>query len=197
METINPTLYQARYTTMADSTPEDVEHIVRGLNHYTDTRYLTDLYCGLLLQLKHSKDGFPIDRFEHSLQSGTLAYRDGRGIEYVVCALLHDVGELFDPYSHDHVIAELLKNYVSDKNRFILQHHTTFQGFYYWDKIGLNKNSREIFKSSPHYEDCIEFVAKYDDCAFDTSYRNMQLDEFRPLLLDFFSQRRKNASVFD
>ncbi|WP_244110903.1 hypothetical protein [Burkholderia gladioli] len=39
--------------------------------------------------------------------------RHGRDHEYVVCALLHDVGELFDPFSHDAVIASLLKNYIS------------------------------------------------------------------------------------
>ncbi|WP_244107717.1 HD domain-containing protein [Burkholderia gladioli] len=106
-------LPQPTYTTMAESTLSDVERIVQGLNHYTDPEYLTNLYSNFLVQLRHSTEGFPIDRLEHSLQSASLALRDGRDHEYVVCALLHDVGELFDPFSHDAVIASLLKNYIS------------------------------------------------------------------------------------
>ncbi|GAB2899080.1 HD domain-containing protein [Paraburkholderia jirisanensis] len=192
-----PQSYNATYTTMADSTLTDVEHIVAGLAKYTDPEYLTELYSKLLVQLKHSKEGFPIDRFEHSLQSASLAFRDGRDTEYVICALLHDVGELFDPYSHDSVIASLLKNYVSPSNYFILKNHTTFQGYYYWEKIGLDKNSREKFSLSPYYAEAIEFVDRYDDKAFDTSYQNMKIDDFKPMMIEFFSNRRKSPAVFE
>jgi predicted HD phosphohydrolase len=126
-----------------------------------------------------------------------MAHRDGKDAEYVVCALLHDVGEIFDPYAHDHVIAELLKNYISPENHFILKTHTTFQGYYYWDKIGLNKNARDVFRSSPYFDACVEFVEKYDDKAFNKSYRNMTLDEFRPMMMTVFSNRRRNDAVFE
>ncbi|AEA62824.1 HD domain-containing protein [Burkholderia gladioli] len=189
-------LPQPTYTTMAESTLSDVERIVQGLNHYTDPEYLTNLYSNFLVQLRHSTEGFPIDRLEHSLQSASLALRDGRDHEYVVCALLHDVGELFDPFSHDAVIASLLKNYISPSNHFILQHHTTFQGYYYWDKIGLDKNAREKFIESPYYDDAIQFVDLYDDKAFDTSYESLTLEAFKPLMREFFANRRKNPAVF-
>lgn len=189
--------YEARYTSMEEATAQDVNHIIQGLNHYTDPKYLTDFYCNLVANLNSSTEGFPINRYEHSLQSATMAHRDGKDVEYVVCALLHDVGEIFDPYAHDHVIAELLKNYISPENHFILKTHTTFQGYYYWDKIGLNKNARDVFRSSPYFDACVEFVEKYDDKAFNKSYRNMTLDEFRPMMMTVFSNRRRNDAVFE
>lgn len=189
--------YKPSYTTMEEATPEDVKHIVGGLQNYVDPKYLTDFYCQLLVQLKHSTEGFPIDRYEHSLQSATLACRDGKDAEYVVCALLHDVGEIFDPYAHDHVIAELLKNYISPQNYFILKTHTTFQGFYYWDKIGLNKHERDKFRDSPYFDACVEFVERYDDKAFSPTYENMPLEAFKPFMMDVFSKRKHNEALFD
>lgn len=188
--------HKSTYTSMAESTPDDVRRIIEGLSQYTNPEYLTNLYCNHLTELRHSTDGFPIDRLEHSLQSASMALRDGRDSEYVVCALLHDVGELFDPYNHDAVIARLLKNYISPRNCFILEHHTTFQGFYYWDKIGLDKNAREKFKDSPYYQDAIEFVELYDDTAFNASYKSLEIDDFRPLMLEVFANRRVNQAVF-
>jgi predicted HD phosphohydrolase len=141
---MNKSHYKSTYKTMSDSTVEDVQHIMCGLNKYLNPDYLTKFYSKLLIQLKDCEEGFPINRLEHSLQTATLAYRDGRDNEYVICALLHDVGEVFDPYSHDNIIAQLLKNYISEKNYFILKHHTTFQGFHYWDKIGLTAVHRII-----------------------------------------------------
>ena len=37
--------------------------------------------------------GYAVDRLTHSLQTATRAERDGRDEEYVVCALLHDIGD--------------------------------------------------------------------------------------------------------
>ena len=38
-----------------------------------------------------------INRFAHSLQSATRAYRDDNDEEYVVMALLHDLGDGLAP----------------------------------------------------------------------------------------------------
>lgn len=193
---MNELQYKSTYKTMAESTVEDAKHIICGFNKYLDPDYLTQLYSKLLIQLKDCEEGFPINRYEHSLQTATLAHRDGRDNEYVICALLHDVGEVFDPYSHDNIIAELLKNYITDKNYFILKHHTTFQGFYYWDKIGLNKNAREQYSDSIYYQDCIDFVAKYDNIAFDQNYNNMNINSFEQMMYEFFKNRNKHQGNF-
>lgn len=187
--------YIADFKTMADSTSEDVRQMMKSFGQYLQPPYLTNLYMGFLTQLKHCHTGFPINRFEHSLQTATKAFMDGRENEYVICALLHDVGEIFDPFHHDAIIAELLRHYISDKHYFMLKHHTTFQGYYYWDKLGLDKNAREQFRKHPYFDDAVEFVELYDDKAFDRDYPNMSLDDFKPMLTEFFSQRKQKGGM--
>ena len=54
-------------------------------------------------------DGYPVDRTQHSLQSATRALRDGRETEYVVAALVHDVGDALAPFSHGRLAASILR----------------------------------------------------------------------------------------
>ncbi len=187
--------YEATFKTMAESTAEDFKYIVKTFDHYLNPDYLTTLYLGFLTQLKHCDTGFPINRLEHSLQTATRAYHDNRDTEYVICALLHDVGEIFDPYHHDVIIAELLKNYISEKNYFILKHHTTFQGYYYWDKLGLDKNARDKYSNEAYYIDAVEFVDLYDDKAFDKDYSNLSIEDFKPMLVAFFNNRKQKDLI--
>ena len=50
----------------------------------------------VLRMLQTSEDdptfGYPINNFRHCLQSATLAHRAGKSENYVVIALLHDIG---------------------------------------------------------------------------------------------------------
>jgi predicted HD phosphohydrolase len=54
----------------------------------------------------------PVDRLEHSLQCATLAQRDGKDNEYMVCALLHDIGDTLASYNHHDVATAILKPFV-------------------------------------------------------------------------------------
>ena len=51
--------------------------------------------------------GYKIDRYTHCLQSATRAERDGADEETIVCALLHDIGDLFSPDNHSEVAAAI------------------------------------------------------------------------------------------
>jgi HD superfamily phosphodiesterase len=66
--------------------------------------------------------GFPVDRLTHSLQTATLAHRDGQDEEYVVCALLHDIGDTLGSYNHADVAAVLLEPFVSAENHWMIKH---------------------------------------------------------------------------
>src|SRR3546814_3350782 len=72
--------------------------------------------------------GFPVDRLEHCLQTATRAHRDGRDEEYVVMALLHDIGDTLGAFNHPDVAAAILKPFLSEENLLIVQHHGIFQG---------------------------------------------------------------------
>ena len=78
----------------------------------------------ILEQFEHLRDdygGFPVDRLEHSLQTATRAERDGRNDEYVLCALLHDLGDPLTPYNHPDVGAAILKPFVSEANHWMVE----------------------------------------------------------------------------
>ena len=65
--------------------------------------------------------GFPVDRLTHSLQTATLAHQDGRDEEYVVCALLHDIGDTLGSYNHPDIAAAILKPFVSEENHWMVE----------------------------------------------------------------------------
>ena len=135
-----------------------------------------------LLLLKGDFGGFPIDRLTHCLQTATLAYQDGKDEEYVVCALLHDIGDTLGTYDHGGLAAAILKPFVSEANHWMLQNHPVFQGYYYFDHLGGNKDARDKFADHPHYEHTREFVERYDMPAFDSEYNSLTLEDFAPMV---------------
>src|SRR5262249_54428014 len=80
----------------------DADFAVLARVHEENVRNLPDLLIGLLTKLK-ADAAYPVDRLQHSLQAATRALRDGRDEEYVVCALLHDIGESLGPFNHGEV----------------------------------------------------------------------------------------------
>lgn len=145
-----------------------------------------------LLLLKNDHGGFPVDRLTHCLQTATLAYNDGRDAEYVICALLHDIGDTLACYNHADMAAILLEPFISEKNYWMLKHHGIFQGYYFFHHIGLDRYQCEKFKHHPYYEYTKEFCSKYDSPAFDKNMPTLPLEFFIPMLKDFFSQPKKS-----
>ena len=45
--------------------------------------------------------GYKVTRLGHALQSATTAWRDGAEVDWVVAALLHDIGDGLSPQNHD------------------------------------------------------------------------------------------------
>ena len=184
---------QANFTAMTDSEPEDWKTIEQAHMEFCET--LPDRVLDHLKLLDGGFGGFPIHRLDHCLQCATLAYRDGRDEEYVVMALLHDIGDTLAPYNHTDIAANILKPFVSEKTHWIAAHHGVFQGYYFFHHLGLDRNMRDQFKGSPYYEDCAEFVAKYDQNAFDPDYENMTLDEFRPMVERVLSEPKNSIYI--
>ena len=94
---------------------------------YTKCRNgVPDMLLGLLKQMLGDRMGYQVDRYTHSLQSATRAKRDGADEETIVCALLHDIGDVLAPDNHSEVAAEILRPYVSERNYWIVRHHGLF-----------------------------------------------------------------------
>jgi len=143
---------------------------------------LCDNVLGLLKMMQGPKLGYQIDRYQHSLQTATRAERDGADEETIVCALLHDIGDVVAPDNHSELAAAVLRPYVSDKNYWILKHHGVFQGYYYFDKVGLDRDARDRFRDSPYYEDCVRFCECWDQTSFDPDYDTLPLEHFEPMV---------------
>jgi predicted HD phosphohydrolase len=136
--------------------------------------------------------GFPVDRYTHSLQTATRAWREGRDDEYVVCALLHDIGDTLGAFNHPDIAAAILKPFVSEGNLWMVQHHGIFQGHYFFHHLGLDRNMRDNFKSHPHYDRTEEFCALYDNPAFDAKAETLPIEEFMPMLQRVMAQPRNS-----
>lgn len=143
---------------------------------------LPDRVLAHLQLLQGDFGGFNVDRLEHSLQTATRAIRDGRDDEYVVCALLHDIGDTLGTFDHGAIGAAIMKPFASEANLWMLENHTVFQGYYYFEHLGQNKNARERYLNHPYYAHTREFVDKYDMPAFDEGYDTMPLSAFEPLV---------------
>ncbi|MGH1503527.1 MAG: HD domain-containing protein [Acidimicrobiales bacterium] len=175
------------FKTFEESTREDWAVIAPQLEN--TQAHVADRIIEQLRHLEHDHGGFPVTRLEHSLQTATRAERDGRDDEYLVCALLHDIGDNLAPYNHPDIAAALLKPRVSEANHWMVKHHGIFQGYYFWDYLGMDGNAREEFRGHEFFEHTEEFCAKYDQTAFDDSYRSNPLEHYEPLLREFFAPK--------
>ena len=136
--------------------------------------------------------GYGVDRLTHSLQSATRAERDDKDEEYVVCALLHDIGDTLASLNHSELAATVLEPFVSEGNHWIVKHHGVFQGYYFFHHWGLDKNMRERYNDSPHYRPTVEFCAKFDQNCFDPAYDTLPLDHFTDSVARIFAKPRKS-----
>ena len=179
---------RAAFTSIEHSTETDWKIIVSQFVPYAQA--LPDRVISHLRLLDGDFGGFPVDRLTHSLQTATLAHRDGRDDEYVVCALLHDIGDTLGSYNHPDIAAAILKPFVTEPNHWMVAHHGIFQGYYFFHHLGMDRDMRDTFRDHQHYGRTEEFCARYDGPAFDASYDTFPLAFFEPLLRRVFAQPR-------
>ena len=177
---------RATFVRMEDSTAEDWGRIVPEAIKMAQG--LPDRVMAHLRLLDGDFGGFPIDRLSHCLQSATLAWRDGRDEAYVVCALLHDIGDTLGSFNHPDIAAAILKPFVSEANLWMVQNHGIFQGYNFFHHIGMDRHMRDMFKGHPHYAHTEEFVALYDDPAFDAHCDTLPIEAFEPMLRKLMAQ---------
>jgi predicted HD phosphohydrolase len=153
---------------------------------------LPDRVLAHLKLLANDYGGFAIDRLDHCLQTATRAHRDGRDEEYVVCALLHDIGDTLGSFNHADIATAILKPFVSEQNLFMVEKHGIFQGYYFFEYLGLDKNMREQFRDHPWFSYAAEFCEAYDQNSFDPSYETMTLADFEPMVRRVMQRPRRS-----
>lgn len=171
---------RATFSDMKESTQEDWEKIGSCFREFAKSH--PDRILEHLKLLDGDFGGFQVDRLTHCLQTATFAHRDGKDEEYVVCALLHDIGDTLGTFNHADIAAAILEPFVSEENHWMVKHHAIFQGYYFFHHLGMDRNLREQYRDHPYYERTLEFVSKYDSPAFDPDAETLPLEFFEPMV---------------
>ena len=183
------TMVKAKFHAMTEGTKEDWQAI--GVAGTPFNRALPDRLLRALRELGDDVGGFAVNRLEHSLQTATRAHRDGRDEEYVICALIHDIGDILGPSNHAEIGAVILKPYVSERNHFMMDKHGIFQGYYFFHHLGMDRDQREQFRGHPYFERTARFCALYDGPAFDINAPNLPLAFFKPMVERVLAKPRR------
>lgn len=181
---------RARFHNMAEGSQADWDIIVQHLDRHASGgggRVLDHL--GLLA---NDHGGYAVDRLTHSLQTATRAHRDGRGEDYVVMALIHDIGDTLGAHNHPDIAAAIIRPFVSEELHWITQHHGIFQGYNFFHFVGLDRDMRDRYRGHEHYQATAEFIDKYDAPAFDPNYDTAPLDLFAPMVMRVFEKPRED-----
>lgn len=180
------------FTQMKDGTAEDYELLDRLEADFAAGT--ADRILEQLKRLEHSLAGYQITRLGHSLQTATRAERDGADLDWIVTALLHDIGDDLAPYNHDSIAAAVIKPYVREECSWVCQHHGIFQMVYYAHFQGGDPNIRERYADHPYYQSAVDFCERWDQASFDPGYDTQPLAHFAPMVREVFSREPWDAT---
>ncbi len=183
----------AKFTQMKDGDKEDYEFLDALEREYAAK--VGERLLHALKDLDNSLSGYQVSRLEHSLQTATRAYYDGADIDWIVCALLHDIGDLYAPYNHDEYAAIILAPYVREQCTWVVAKHATFQSQYFAHHLGGNPAAREQYKGHPYFDDCDYFCENWDQASSNPEYPTLPLDFFEPMVMEVFSRSANDPKV--
>ena len=182
------------FVNMKDGTREEYELLAR-----LEKPYLALTADRVLDELKRAGEatleGYKITRLQHGLQSGTRALRDGADLDWVVGALLHDIGDGLAPQNHDKMSAEVIRPFVRWDVAWTVEHHGIFQMLYYGHHYGWDRNARDQFKDHPVFDNCAEFCERWDQSSFDPDYPTETLEIFEPMVREVFGRKAYSPEI--
>ena len=176
------------FTQMKHGTREDYDFLIAHEVEYT--KGTADRLLSALVALDEGLSGYQITRLGHSVQSATRAWHDGADIDWVVSALLHDIGDIYAPYNHDEYAASILKPFVREQCTWCVWTHGEFQMLYYGHHLdGYDQHKRERHRGHPYFDDCAEFCERWDQASFDPNYASLPLEFFAPMVREVFARK--------
>ena len=184
---------KVKFTAMKDGDAEDY-HLLDGLERDYAAGTAKRL-LGALTQLDESLSGYQITRLGHSVQAATRAWRDGADTDWVVAALLHDIGDIFAPFNHDEYAAAILKPFVREQVTWVVEKHGDFQRLYYAHHTGGNPHARDKFKGHAYYDDCDGFCERWDQSSFDPDYASLPVSFFAEMVEEVFARNAYDPAV--
>ena len=187
------TLERVKFRSFAESTPEDWALIMSRREERHGS--VIDLCLEHLEKLKAPSPAMLVNRYEHSLQTATRAWRDGASDddEMIVAALLHDMGDYFAPFNHGEFGASVLKAFVRPEVYWLVKHHEVFQGYHFFHHLGADRNVRDQYRGYPFAQTTQDFCDKWDQTSFDPDYDTMPLDAFMPAMARVFDAPKREV----
>lgn len=177
---------RVKFTAMKDGDKADYD-----LLHPLEVEYAAgtaDRLLTALVSLDESLSGYQVTRLGHSLQSATRAERDGADTDWIVSALLHDIGDIFAPYNHDEYAATILKPFVREQCKWVVEKHGDFQMLYYAHHVGADLRKRDAYKGHMYFDDCAEFCERWDQASFDPDYDTLPIEHFADRVREVFAR---------
>lgn len=184
---------QVKFTQMKDGDKEDYDFLTAHETEYT--KGTADRLLKALVDLDESLSGYQVTRLGHSVQSATRAWRDGADDDWVVSALLHDIGDIYAPYNHDEYAATILRPFVREQCTWVVEKHGDFQMIYYGHHVGGNPHKRDAYKGHPYFDDCATFCERWDQASFDPAYASQPLEFFQDMVREVFARSAYDPEV--
>jgi len=184
---------QVKFTQMKDGDAEDYAFLTEHEIEYT--KGTADRLLTALVSLDESLSGYQITRLGHSLQSATRAERDGADTDWIVSALLHDIGDIFAPYNHDEYAATILRPFVREQCTWVVEKHGDFQMVYYGEHVGADPEKRQAYAGHPYFDDCAAFCERWDQSSFDPAYDHHPIEHFTDRVREVFARKPYDPTV--
>lgn len=182
-----------KFTQMKDGDKEDYTFLTEHEVEFT--KGTADRLLSAMVDLDKGLSGYQVTRLGHSIQSATRAFNDGADVDWIVSALLHDIGDIYAPYNHDEYAAAILRPFVREQCAWVVEKHGDFQMVYYGHYVGANPNKRDAFKGHPYFDDCAEFCERWDQSSFDPNYNSKPLSFFTGMAQEVFSRTPYDPDV--
>jgi predicted HD phosphohydrolase len=157
-------------------------------SRYMAGRQAREILALLRAAQEDASFGYAVSMYDHGLQAATLALQAGEDEEFVVVALLHDIGFTIAGPSHGAFSAALLRPYISERNRWVLEMHQLFGYPHMLEHPDVTVDERERFRGHPHFAATADFVARYDQGAIDSSVPTLPLAAFEPMVHRLFAK---------
>lgn len=184
---------QVKFTAMKDGDKEDYDFL--GHHEVEHAKGTADRLLKALVDLDEGLSGYQITRLGHSLQSATRAERDGADTDWIVAALLHDIGDIFAPYNHDEYAASILKPFVREQVTWVVEKHGDFQLLYFGEHVGADPEKRQAYAGHQYFDDCAQFCERWDQSSFDPDYDTFPIEHFADRVREVFDRKPYDPAV--
>jgi len=182
-----------KFTAMKDGDKADYDFLTKHEVAYT--RGTADRLLEALVNLDNGLSGYQVTRLGHSLQAATRAERDGADTDWIVAALLHDIGDIYAPYNHDEYAAAVIRPFVREQVAWVVEKHGDFQMIYYGEHVGADPEKRQAYANHAYFEDCTVFCERWDQSSFDPAFDTLPVSHFTDRVREVFARAPYDPSV--